>query len=128
MWQSRVQINLSESACHHLKDRFPDVILRHPDLDVYWFIDAVEHDGEFDITRVEDIKKSFKEKGKKVKGFTTVYRDWKTAYSRQSAYGNLAPTTTMWIMEDAGKVYNVNSVERPCFAKYMNWISKHINK
>jgi hypothetical protein len=35
--------------------------------------------------------------------FTTAYRTWKDAASRQKSNKNLAAGTYMWIQEDAGK-------------------------
>ena len=95
-----------------LADRFPDAILWSRSTDTFWFIDAVEHDGEYDQSRVADIIATFAAMGKQVAGFTTVYRDWRTTAKRQSTYKNLAVGTTLWIVEDGGKVFEVKSADR----------------
>ncbi len=95
-----------------LADRFPDAILWSRATDTFWFIDAVEHDGEYDQSRVADITATFAAMGKEVAGFTTVYRDWRAVARRQATYKNLAVGTTLWIVEDGGKVFEIKAADR----------------
>jgi hypothetical protein len=41
--------------------------------------------------------------GKSGVGFTTTYRTWKEAAARQSAHGNVAVGTYIWIQSDPAK-------------------------
>jgi hypothetical protein len=49
--------------------------------------------------------------GKQQIDFTTTYRNWKDAASRQEKNKNLAIDTYLWIRSDAGKQFLVSSFE-----------------
>ena len=92
------------------EDPFPDVLLWRPGTHEFWVIEAVTSDGEVDPHKVRQIE-SFIRRGMpdaKI-GYTTAYPTWKDAARRQSANQNLAPGSYVWIMEDASKVYHVES-------------------
>jgi hypothetical protein len=50
------------------------------------------------------------EKGWTVAGLTTAYETWNAAARRQAAHRNLAVGSNLWIAEDGGKLFRVNTV------------------
>ena len=86
-----------------LADPMPDVLLRHPQTDWLWVIEAVTSDGEVDAHKVEGMKRFAARCGKAGVGFTTAYRTWKEAAARQGANRNLAMNTYLWIRDDPAK-------------------------
>jgi len=92
-----------------LGDAMPDVLLWNKKTDRLWVIEAVTSDGEVDFHKVEQLTKMAKRFGKKGIDFTTTYRNWKDAASRQERNKNLALDTYVWIRSDAGKHLLVKS-------------------
>ena len=74
-------------------------------------IEAVTSDGEVDFHKVDQLTKMAKRCGKNGIDFTTTYRNWKDAASRQEKNKNLAIDTYVWIQSDAGKQLLVRSFE-----------------
>lgn len=82
-----------------LEDAMPDALLWHPETDHLWVIEAVTSDGELDFHKVAQMERC----GKSDVGFTTTYRTWREAAARQSAHGNVAVGTYIWIQADPAK-------------------------
>jgi len=79
--------------------------------DHLWVIEAVTSDGEADFHKVEQLTRLANRCGKKGIGFTTAYRNWKDAASRQEPNKNLAVDTYVWIQSDPAKHFLVKSFE-----------------
>jgi len=94
-----------------LGDAMPDVLLWNPKTDRLWVIEAVTSDGEVDFHKVKQLEDLAKRSGKKGIDFTTTYRSWKDAASRQEANKNLAMDTYVWIQSDPSKQFKVSSFE-----------------
>lgn len=94
-----------------LGDAMPDVLLWNKKTDRLWVIEAVTSDGEVDFHKVAQLTKMAKRCGKKGIDFTTTYRNWKEAASRQEKNKNLALDTYVWIRSDAGRQLLVTSFE-----------------
>lgn len=94
-----------------LEDAMPDVLLWNKQTDRLWVIEAVTSDGEVDFHKVEQLKKMAKRCGKKGVDFTTTYRKWRDAATRQEKNKNLALDTYVWIRSDPGKQFLVKSFE-----------------
>lgn len=92
-----------------LGDAMPDVLLWNSDLDSLWVIEAVTSDGEVDLHKTRQLQNLAKRCGKSGVGFTTTYRSWKDAASRQSIHKNLAISTYLWIQDDPSKHFLVES-------------------
>lgn len=86
-----------------LEDAMPDALLWHPGTDHLWVIEAVTSDGEVDFHKVAQMERLAARCGKSGVGFTTTYRTWKDAAARQSAHGNIAVGTYIWIQSDPAK-------------------------
>ena len=59
--------------------------------------------GEVDFHKVAQMERMAARCGKSGVGFTTTYRTWKDAAARQSAHGNIAVQTYIWIQSDPAK-------------------------
>jgi len=94
-----------------LEDAFPDVLLWNPKSDELWCIEAVTSDGEVDTHEVEKLKKLATRCKKKSIGFTTTYRTWKEAASRQGNHKNLAIGSFLWIAADPSRQFRVLTAE-----------------
>lgn len=94
-----------------LGDAMPDVLLWNKKTDRLWVIEAVTSDGEVDFHKVEQLSKLAKRCGKKGVDFTTAYRSWKDAASRQEKNKNLAVKSYIWIQSDPAKQFLVSSFE-----------------
>jgi hypothetical protein len=94
-----------------LADANPDVLLWNRKTDRLWVIEAVTSDGEADFHKVEQLTRLVKRCGKKGIDFTTAYRNWKEAASRQEPNKNLAVNTYIWIQSDPAKQFLVSSFE-----------------
>jgi hypothetical protein len=94
-----------------LGDAMPDVLLWNKKTDRLWVIEAVTSDGEVDFHKVEQLVKLAKRCGKKGVDFTTAYRNWRDAASRQEKNKNLAIDTYVWIQSDPAKQFKVSSFE-----------------
>jgi len=94
-----------------IEDAFPDVLLWNEESDELWCIEAVTSDGEVDSHKVEQLRKMASRCGKKGVGFTTTYRTWKTAASRQEANRNLAIGSYVWIASDPSRQLEVSTFE-----------------
>jgi len=92
-----------------LGDPMPDVILWDPTSDRFWIIEAVTSDGEVDLQKLSAVRKWAERHGKRLAGCTTAYATWKAAAARQGKHKNLAPSTFLWILEDAGRQYRVQT-------------------
>ena len=91
-----------------LADAYPDVLLWNQGEDAFWVIEAVTSDGEADQTKVEAVDAMLARRGHPVQvGFTTAYRTWQDAASRQKRVGNLAPGSYMWVLGDAARHFRV---------------------
>lgn len=86
-----------------LEDAMPDALLWNPETDHLWVIEAVTSDGEVDFHKVAQMERMAARCGKSGVGFTTTYRTWKEAAARQSAHGNVAVGTYIWIQSDPAK-------------------------
>jgi BsuBI/PstI restriction endonuclease domain len=86
-----------------LEDAMPDALLWHPGTDHLWVIEAVTSDGEVDFHKVAQMERMAARCGKSGVGFTTTYRTWKDVAARQSAHGNIAVGTYIWIQSDPAK-------------------------
>jgi hypothetical protein len=86
-----------------LEDAMPDALLWHPETDHLWVIEAVTSDGEVDFHKVAQMERMAARCGKSGVGFTTTYRTWREAAARQSAHGNVAVGTYIWIQSDPAK-------------------------
>ena len=66
-----------------------------------------EHDhgvgNAVDFHKVAQMERMAARCGKSGVGFTTTYRTWKDAAARQSAHGNVAVQTYIWIQSDPAK-------------------------
>lgn len=94
-----------------LEDAFPDVLLWNAESDELWCIEAVTSDGEVDSHKAEQLRKMASRCGKKRVGFTTTYRTWKAAASRQEANRNLAIGSFVWIASDPSRQFEVSTFE-----------------
>ena len=94
-----------------LGDGMPDVLLWNPTTDRLWVIEAVTSDGEVDLHKVNQLTALAERCGKAGVDFTTTYRTWKEAATRQGAHGNLAVGSYIWIQADPAKHFRVNSFE-----------------
>jgi hypothetical protein len=95
-----------------LEDPMPDVLLGHHELGAFWVIEAVTSDGEVDLHKVKQVKAFIQRTRPEAKiGFTTAYRTWRDAATRQAKAKNLAPDTYLWIQEDASKHFRAESIE-----------------
>lgn len=94
-----------------LEDAMPDVLLWNPDTDWLWVIEAVTSDGEVDNHKVNQVRRLANRCGKAGVGFTTAYRTWKEAASRQGSHGNIAVGTYIWIQADPAKQLLVESYQ-----------------
>lgn len=92
-----------------LEDGMPDVLLWNPDTDRLWVIEAVTSDGEVDLHKVDQLTKLAMRAGKAGIDFTTTYRTWRDAASRQGAHQNIAVGTHFWIQADPAKQFLVQS-------------------
>jgi hypothetical protein len=90
-----------------LEDAMPDVLLWNPETDVLWVIEAVTSDGEVDLHKTTQLTRLAERSGKAGIGFTTTYRTWKDAASRQSAHTNLAVGSYLWMQGDPAKQFKV---------------------
>jgi hypothetical protein len=95
-----------------LEDAMPDVLLVNRTLGAFWVIEAVTSDGEVDLHKVEQTKRFVHRSrpGAKI-GFTTAFRTWKEAATRQARHRNLAPDSYLWIREDGSKHFHVESFQ-----------------
>lgn len=93
-----------------LDSRFPDGILTLVGERKVWFIDAVTSDGEIDEVRRRELDAWAERRGWRVAGMTTTYPSWKIASGRQGKHKNLAAGTTIWIAQDGGKLFRVESL------------------
>ncbi|HIF5832678.1 TPA: BsuBI/PstI family type II restriction endonuclease [Vibrio parahaemolyticus] len=84
-------------------DRLPDVLFFDRYSRRAWIVDAVVSDGEVDFIRKGDFLDFASRNDISEIGFTTVYRTWKKAASRQGKMKNLAENTYIWIMEDPSR-------------------------
>jgi len=94
-----------------LDDAFPDALLWNPKTDWLWCIEAVTSDGEVDDHKVEQMGRLVKRHKKAGIGFTTTYRTWKEAASRQDSNRNLAIGSHVWIASDPSRQFEVKSFE-----------------
>lgn len=92
-----------------LADAMPDVLLWNRSEDKLWVIEAVTSDGEVDQHKLDQLQALATRSGKNGIGFTTTYRNWKDASTRQGKHKNLAPTTYVWIQEDPSKHFYIES-------------------
>jgi hypothetical protein len=83
-----------------LVDAMPDVLLWNPVEDSLWVIEAVTSDGEVDNHKVRQIMSLAERCNKSSVGFTTTYRSWKEAATRQKKNRNIAIGTYIWIEDD----------------------------
>jgi len=86
-----------------LEDGMPDVLLWNPNDDSLWVIEAVTSDGEVDPHKVTQLSRLADRCGKSRIGFTTTYRTWKEAATRQQRHKNIAIDTYIWIEEDPSR-------------------------
>jgi hypothetical protein len=93
-----------------LDSLWPDAILVRDADTSLWLIDAVTTDGEIDETRRAELEDWASARGYRVAGYTTAYETWKRTASRQAKVKNLATGTSVWIAEDGGKVFAVESL------------------
>lgn len=97
-----------------LGDPSPDALLWNEDQDSFWVIEAVTSDGEVDLAKVGAVQRMIARRGRPVRvGFTTAYRTWRDAGSRQERVKNLAPGTYVWVQSDAGRQLRVQEVSSP---------------
>ena len=94
-----------------LGDAMPDVLLWNPETDRLWIIEAVTSDGEVDIHKVNQLTAMAARCGKAGVDFTTSYRTWKVAATRQGTHGNVAVGSYIWIQSDPAKHFWVDSFE-----------------
>jgi len=94
-----------------LEDAFPDVLLWNAESDELWCIEAVTSDGEVDSHKAEQLRRMASRCGKKRVGFTTTFRTWKAAASRQEANRNLAIGSFVWIASDPSRQFEVSTFE-----------------
>lgn len=92
-----------------LEDGMPDVLLWNPETNRLWVIEAVTSDGEVDLHKVTALRRVAERSGKAGIDFTTTYRTWKEAASRQGAHGNIAVESYIWIAADPAKHLLVES-------------------
>ena len=92
-----------------LGDAMPDVLLWNPKSNRLWVIEAVTSDGEVDLHKVNQLQALARRSDKSGIDFTTTYRTWKDAASRQGAHGNIAVGTYIWIQADPAKQFKVDS-------------------
>ena len=90
-----------------LEDAMPDALLWNHVTDYLWVIEAVTSDGEVDMHKVQAVKRMAARCGKSGVGFTTSYRTWKEAASRQGPHRNIAIDTYIWIQGDPAKQFKV---------------------
>lgn len=93
-----------------LDSLWPDAILVRDADRSLWFIDAVTTDGEIDDTRRAELEAWSAARGYTVAGYTTAYETWKRTAARQGRMKNLAVGTNVWIAEDGGKLFAVDSL------------------
>jgi hypothetical protein len=93
-----------------LDSLWPDAILVRDDDRSIWFIDAVTTDGEIDETRRAELDAWAAARGYTAAGYTTAYETWKRAAARQGRMKNVAVGTSVWIAEDGGKLFAVESL------------------
>jgi hypothetical protein len=91
-----------------LDDPMPDVLLWHPETDWLWVIEAVTSDGEVDAHKATGMQRFAERCGKAGVGFTTTYRTWKDAATRQGTHRNIAVGTYIWIQADPAKQLRVD--------------------
>jgi hypothetical protein len=70
----------------------------------------VTTDGEIDETRRVELEAWATARGHRVAGYTTAYETWKRTAARQARMKNLAVGTNVWIAEDGGKLFAVESL------------------
>ena len=92
-----------------LADAMPDALLWNPATDWLWVIEAVTSDGEVDLHKKKQLESLCARCGKAGIGFTTSYRTWKEAATRQGKSPNIAVDTYIWIQEDSSKHFFVAS-------------------
>ncbi|MET4220213.1 hypothetical protein ABIB00_005441 [Bradyrhizobium sp. LB14.3] len=92
-----------------LADAMPDVLLWNPTSNRLWVIEAVTSDGEVDLHKVNQLQLLAKRASKSGINFTTAYRTWKEAASRQGAHQNIAVGTFIWIQGDPARQLKVES-------------------
>lgn len=93
-----------------LDSLWPDAILVRDSDHSLWFIDAVTTDGEIDETRRAELAAWATARGHRAAGYTTAYETWRRTAARQSRMKNLAVGTNVWIAEDGGKLFSVESL------------------
>ena len=93
-----------------LDSLWPDAILVRDRDRSLWFIDAVTTDGEIDETRRAELEAWASARGYRAAGYTTAYETWKRTAARQARMKNLAVGTNIWIAEDGGKLFVVESL------------------
>lgn len=93
-----------------LDSLWPDAILVRDSDRSLWFIDAVTTDGEIDETRRAELGAWATARGYRAAGYTTAYETWKRTAARQARMKNLAVGTNVWIAEDGGKLFSVESL------------------
>ena len=94
-----------------LGDAMPDVLLWNKKTDRLWVIEAVTSDGEVDSHKAEQLTIMAKRCKKSGIDFTTAYRNWKDASTRQGAHNNLAIDSYLWIQSDPSRQFLVKSFE-----------------
>jgi hypothetical protein len=95
-----------------LGDAMPDVLLWRPGTNFFWVVEAVTSDGEVDLHKVTQVQRFIERSVPHAKvGYTTAYRTWRDAARRQGQHKNLAPSTYLWIQEDASKHFRVDSFQ-----------------
>jgi hypothetical protein len=95
-----------------LEDRYPDAILARENDRSLWLVDAVVSDGEVDPVREREITAWARRRGWAVAGFTTAYSSYASFARRQARMKNLAPGTSVWIGEDAGRLFRIEGLIR----------------
>jgi len=93
-----------------LDSLWPDAILVRDSDRSLWFVDAVTTDGEIDETRRGELEEWASARGYRVAGYTTAYETWRRTAARQTRMKNLAVSTNLWIAEDGGKLFVVESL------------------
>lgn len=93
-----------------LDSLWPDAILARDADQSLWFVDAVTTDGEVDETRRAELERWAATRGYTVAGYTTAYETWRRTAARQGRMKNLAVGTSVWIAEDGGKLFTVESL------------------